>query len=93
MISPWVHLFKPLSLSFDTHKDKRVLSFYGKRGRTDSLSSLLVPIYQSKHTEVFEKEIRSHEKIKSLYESVVALQLKFCLTELPVVIFNKWPKW
>ena len=41
--------------------DKRVLSFCGKTGSADSLSSVLVPIYQSKQIEFLKRKF-SHMK-------------------------------
>ena len=55
-------------------KDKGVLSFLCNNSNTNSLSSHLVSIYQSfllynkaypsKHAEVLEREIQSHERVK-----------------------------
>ena len=44
-------------------------------------------MYLSKHAEVFEREIQSHELIKSTSVSVAVLQLQICLTQSPAIIF------
>ena len=95
-LNPFKHLWlpppTPLPPPFHTHtrtnlfpnnlviKDKEYCVNGKKTGRTYSLSSLLVSIYQSKHIEVFVKKIQLHEITKCLCQSVVVLQLPICLT-------------
>ena len=63
------------------NQGEKITEFFCKNSSTCFLPSLLVSIYQSlflynkahpsKHIEVFEREIQSHEMVKSLWESVV----------------------
>ena len=39
----------------------------------------------SKHTEVYERKIQSHEMVKSLSASAVVLYLRICLAQSPAM--------